>query len=315
MVLFHKYPIFLILLCFTSSGLIKGAELDVRDLKRSAIQVINQSMNSRSLRPYHSQLRAATRRINNLELSLTPNRACYANPTYRITFNGYRRLIICPSFYQDTYQQRLSVFLKASLTISRIFSGQREINWIVQQILTQPNSSTVTKPQSPSYSGQRNPPVNRQTYSQAHDLEIKGSMPFKQKINDALNFLRQRAPRYYDEVINNVEEIVEHRNRSSAVVQRSRIEFSNYGSVQQETIWVACIIYHETQHILQYKNRRPYTGRQAEVEASREQERLLRYVNAPQHIIDHVNQALEDIFWDLDGDGEYTHRDFHMRNY
>lgn len=307
MFLFQKFSIPIFLFCITWVGLTKGSELDVAELKREAIQSIDQTIHTRSLRPFYSRLRAATRTIRNLDLSLTPNRVCYTNSKYRIALSGDRRMIICPRFYRDSHQQRLNIFLKASFTISRLFSGQREIDWIIHQIMIHKRDARHPE--------QTSPLVNRHTNNQSHDLKIEGSLPFKRKINDALNYLRQRAPRYYEEVINNVEEIVEHRNRSSAVVQKNRIEFSNYGSVQQETLWVAGIIYHETQHILQYKNRKPYVGRQAEEEATREQERLLRYVNAPQRIIDHINQALDDIFWDLDGDGEYTHRDFNMRNY
>lgn len=58
-----------------------------------------------------------------------------------------------------------------------------------------------------------------------------------------------------------------------------------------------------------------YTGRNAENEASREQERLLRRLNASESTINFLRNEARQHFWDTNNDGRYDARDFNNRDH
>lgn len=78
--------------------------------------------------------------------------------------------------------------------------------------------------------------------------------------------------------------------------------------------WLASVLIHEAIHFWQYRAGHYEAGQVAEQEANRYQLGVLRLLSAPQAEITHMLSQTGG-HADLNGDGVYDWRDYHIRNY
>ena len=135
---------------------------------------------------------------------------------------------------------------------------------------------------------------------------------FKPKIEKCLALLSSKAGTYNGWISSNVVKIRAF-SKSGADVSKSSIDIAKTTFDASET-WLASVLVHETQHIRQYKAKKNYYGKEAELECNQFQLEVLRLIGAPQSEIAYLLKQDGNHF-DLNGDGVYDQKDYDLRTW
>jgi hypothetical protein len=135
---------------------------------------------------------------------------------------------------------------------------------------------------------------------------------FKEKIQLALDLLKEKAGVNYANLTTNVNRIVAF-EKSGADVYEANIQIAA-PTFESSKEWLASVLVHECGHIVQFKAKKKWTGVEAETECNRIQLETLRLIGAtPEEITYMLSQAGE--HFDLNGDGKFNRKDYELRNY
>ena len=135
---------------------------------------------------------------------------------------------------------------------------------------------------------------------------------FKPKIEKCLELLKTKAATYHGWISSNVIKIRAF-SKSGADVSKSSIDIAKSTFDASET-WLASVLVHETHHIRQYKEKKNYYGKEAELECNKFQLETLRLIGAPQTEIAYLLKQDGNHF-DINGDGKYDEKDYKLRNW
>ena len=148
-----------------------------------------------------------------------------------------------------------------------------------------------------------------------HGIEISGSAAFKSQVRSALDLLRAETPEEFAVVATYVKRIEEH-ERSGMDVARDPptcqlAPATTYASIT----WCAGVIAHEAHHALIFQSTSEgYGGRHEEKKCIDRQIDVMKRIGAPQWELDYL-AGLDGSHFDLDGDGEYTPKDYELRDW
>ncbi len=135
----------------------------------------------------------------------------------------------------------------------------------------------------------------------------------RESVIEALDLMQAQAPAHFAFVKAYIKEIRQ-AERSGMHVREGIFDLSKNSVTQPE--WTASIIFHDAMHRYQYLNGLPYYGVAGETDASIRQLAFLELIKAPEFLIDHLKNVIENgDHSDLNGDGEYTHEDYVMRTW
>ena len=139
----------------------------------------------------------------------------------------------------------------------------------------------------------------------------------QQKVLNALDLLKQKAPDHYNFAQYWLKEIVSGSRTGVDVVNRSFVLAPP--SVERQSLdWVASIIYHEAVHVWQYETGEDgdYEKIDIETPANWRQIELLKKMGSPAYLISHLEQIIQQgDHSDLNGDGVYDWEDWKLRNW
>lgn len=144
------------------------------------------------------------------------------------------------------------------------------------------------------------------------DAKYVAEKDFKPKIEKCLKMLKEKAATYHGWVDTNVVKIRAF-SKSGADVSKSSIDIAKLTFDASET-WLASVLVHETHHIRQYKGKKDYVGKAAELECNKYQLEVLRLLKAPQSEITYLLKQDGNHF-DLNGDGKYDEKDYQLRKW
>ena len=148
-----------------------------------------------------------------------------------------------------------------------------------------------------------------------HGIEIIGSGDFKSQVRSALNLLRTEAPEEFTVVAIYVKRIEEH-ERSGMDAARDPPTCQLAPATAYASItWCAGVISHEAHHAFIFQSiSESYGGRHEEKECIGRQIEVMKRIGAPQWELDYL-AGLDGSHFDLDGDGEYTWKDYELRDW
>lgn len=160
----------------------------------------------------------------------------------------------------------------------------------------------VTKPATPVTTPVTTPPPSGQTavpqatVSPGTGPAIEGSATFQQRVNAALDLLRSRAPASWEIVRNNLRRIRE--STASAALVWEGTFLVGPTTAASDSLWFASTIVHDSYHVQQYREGRPFVGEGAEREALGKQREALVQMGAPGYMISHVDSVASTRYWE-----------------
>lgn len=135
---------------------------------------------------------------------------------------------------------------------------------------------------------------------------------FKPKIEKCLTLLKSKAGTYHGWIDTNVVKIRAF-SKSGADVAANSIDIAKL-TFNASVTWLASVLVHETHHIRQYKDKKDYVGKDAELDCNKYQLEVLRLIGAPQSEISYLLKQDGNHF-DLNGDGKYDEEDYRLRKW
>lgn len=138
--------------------------------------------------------------------------------------------------------------------------------------------------------------------------EIRGDDDFVQDTRQALALLEERAPAYYDLVVEYIR-VVEQVERGSGIRVAEKRFFVGKATVKAGTTWYAGVLVHDAAHSKLYHDylrdnpgtsgvpREVHSGRDAEAICLSVQYKALLRLVAPRYILEHVMSALDREYW------------------
>ena len=132
-------------------------------------------------------------------------------------------------------------------------------------------------------------------------------------VKAGLTYLKNKAPTEYEFVKDHINEIRQ-AQRSGMHVRSGIFDLSKVSANSVE--WTAAVIYHDSIHVYEYRNGLPFTGEEGERYANELQLAMMERIKAPQYMIDHLKNVMsKGDHSDLDGDGQYTYKDYMQRQW
>jgi hypothetical protein len=129
---------------------------------------------------------------------------------------------------------------------------------------------------------------------------IIGYADCQQRVNDALNLIKEKSKEYDDFVNGNIG-IIKCVEKGSGVFVWKKPPILNLGedTYKVDKEWLAGSIIHDACHVVQYKNSRSYIGESAESECLDIQLDFLKTINADNKYIEIVQNSLKTKYWEI----------------
>ena len=146
---------------------------------------------------------------------------------------------------------------------------------------------------------------------------LNGPETFIENVNRAFVELEALPPQYLKFIKEHVK-IIEESNVSGMHVADSptRLELSLISCPESNIKWCASVLYHEAWHVWLYRQKKAFSGKQAERFCNLKQLDLLKKMGAAESTIKHLKEVLANgDHSDLDGDGDYDQDDYDLRGW
>jgi hypothetical protein len=148
-----------------------------------------------------------------------------------------------------------------------------------------------------------------------HGIEISGSGAFKSQVRSALNLLRAEAPEEFTVVATYVKRIEEHEHSGMDAARDPPTCQLAPATTYASITWCAGVIAHEAHHAFIFQTTsEAYGGQSEEMKCIDRQIDVMKRIGAPQWELDYL-AGLDGSHFDLDGDGEYTWKDYELRDW
>lgn len=154
--------------------------------------------------------------------------------------------------------------------------------------------------------------------------EIVGEPAFKQQVATALQLLQDKAPHVL-KFINQYNKRIQQFEKSGMCVWCNPPTYQlAFAPGNMEKYWLASTIAHDSYHSYLYQHYRAalgtepdynlFSGFDAERQCNAYQMKVLKDLQAPQYIIEHMKKQ-DGTHCDLNGDGVCDDKDYNLRNY
>ncbi len=148
-----------------------------------------------------------------------------------------------------------------------------------------------------------------------HGIEVSGSGAFQSQVRSALDLLRTKAPEEFAIVATYVKRIEEHQRSGMDVARDPPTCQLAPATAYASITWCAGVISHEAHHALIFQSTSAgYGGRHEEQQCIKRQIDVMKRIGAPQSEVDYL-AGQDGSHFDLDGDGEYTSKDYELRDW